>query len=143
MTHEQIFSAMNLLGLAGWAALALAPLRRGTLILVARGVAVLLSLVYAVLMTRAMLGPDGGDGGFGSLAGVMSLFAHAAVMLPAWIHYLAFDLWVGTWEAEDAARAGLPHWLLLPALALTLWFGPMGLLLYLLLRTGWTRLAGR
>lgn len=141
MTHEQIFSAMNLLGLAGWAALALAPLRRGALILAARAVAVLLAVAYAVLMTRAMLGPDGGDGGFGSLAGVMSLFSHAAVMLPAWIHYLAFDLWVGTWEAEDAGKSGVPHWLLLPALALTLWFGPMGLLLYLVLRTGWTRLA--
>jgi len=47
-----------------------------------------------------------------------------------WIHYLAFDLMVGLFIVTDAARLGIAHWWLLPALFLTLMFGPAGLLLY-------------
>ena len=47
------------------------------------------------------------------------------------MHYLVFDLWVGSWETEDDS---LPHWLLLPCLALTFLAGPTGLLLYHLLK---------
>jgi hypothetical protein len=51
-----------------------------------------------------------------------------------WAHFLTFDLFVGRWEYLDAHQRGLSHWLLAPALALTLLFGPLGLLTYLLLR---------
>ena len=50
------------------------------------------------------------------------------------MHYLAFDLFTGAWEAADAPAARIPHWLLLPCLALTLLAGPVGLLLYLCLK---------
>lgn len=136
MTLETIFSAMNLLALGGWLLLALAPLRRAALVTGARGVAAVLSLAYAILIVRGLAGAGGpGGGGFDSLAGVMILLSTPAAMLPAWIHYLAFDLWVGTWQVEDAPKAGVPHWLLLPVMLLTFMFGPAGLLAYLIVRT--------
>ena len=56
------------------------------------------------------------------------------VALAGWVHYLAFDLLVGAWEARTARREALPHPVLLPCLALTFLFGPLGLLLFLSVR---------
>lgn len=135
MNLEQIFSAMSLLAMAGWLCLVLAPLRRPALIAAARVIAAGLALAYVILIARGMTAPGGpSGGGFDSLAGVMILLSTPAVMLPAWIHYLCFDLWVGTWAAEDAPKAGVPHWLMIPVFGLTFMFGPAGLLAYLLIR---------
>ena len=50
MNAETIFSAANIGAMAGWLLLALAPLRRGPIILAARGVGVLLAVAYTALM---------------------------------------------------------------------------------------------
>jgi len=55
-------------------------------------------------------------------------------LLAGWVHYLAFDLFVGSWEARDALSHRIPHLAVIPCLLLTFLFGPAGLLLYLLLR---------
>lgn len=135
MDLEQIFSIMSMLAMGGWLCLALAPLRRPMLIGVARVIAAVLALAYVILIYRGLTAPGGSSGGgFDSLAKVMILLSTPAAMLPGWIHYLCFDLWVGTWEAEDAPKAGVPHWLLLPIMGLTFMFGPAGLLTYLVVR---------
>ena len=59
------------------------------------------------------------------------LFGDEALLLAGWVHYLAFDLFVGSWEVRDAQRLGIPHLLVVPCLVLTFLFGPVGLLLYL------------
>jgi hypothetical protein len=73
-------------------------------------------------------------GGFGSLSQVSQLFQNPYKLLAGWIHYLAFDLFVGSWEVRDAQRLGIHHLLVVPCLALTFLLGPIGLLLYLALR---------
>jgi hypothetical protein len=78
-------------------------------------------------------GTKTGGGGFSSLTGVVNLFRSPRVVLAGWIHYLAFDLMVGLYIVTDAARVGIIHWWLVPALFLTLMFGPAGLLLYLVM----------
>jgi hypothetical protein len=141
MNLEQIFSAMSLLAMVGWLCLALAPLRRPMLIAAARVIAAVLALAYVILIVRGLLQPGRPEGGgFDSLAKVMILLSVPATMLPAWIHYLCFDLWVGTWEAEDAPKAGVPHWLLIPVFGLTFMYGPAGLLAYLVVRVAISRL---
>lgn len=120
----------------GWLALALAPIHRRFLVTAACLVAALLCGGYAVLLVRALAlgaGPPAGSG-FGTLDGVAALFSQRGALLAGWIHYLAFDLFVGSWEVEDAGRRGIAHWLILPCLVLTLVAGPVGLLIYLLLR---------
>ncbi|HEU6452531.1 MAG TPA: ABA4-like family protein, partial [Gemmatimonadaceae bacterium] len=62
-------------------------------------------------------------------------FENPWALLAGWVHYLAFDLFVGGWEVRDAQRRGIPHLLVVPALVLTFLFGPGGLLLYLAIRS--------
>lgn len=138
MTLETIFQICQATALAGWVALALAPLARARLIGFARIVVLLLAAAYLV-QYFTITEVTGGD--FSTLAGVAGLFSKAGNVMLGWTHYLAFDLAVGSWEAEDAAKHGVPHWLLLPCLFLTLMLGPIGLLLYIGLRTARARLA--
>jgi len=75
-------------------------------------------------------------GSFSTLAGVSALFANPWLLLAGWLHYLAFDLLIGTWEARDSIERGIPRWLLVPCLFLTLMFGPMGWIVYMGARRG-------
>ena len=141
-TPDALFSLANPVALLGWALLVLAPRWRGTRALVLSGALPLgLAVAYAALLAAHYLGPHGGAGGFGSLAQVAALFRDPWALLAGWVHYLCFDLFTGVWEARDAQRRGLPHALLVPALALTFLFGPAGLLLYFGLRGLWARKA--
>lgn len=73
-------------------------------------------------------------GNFFSLRGVLKLFESRSAVLAGWIHFLAFDLMVGYMIVVDSGQQGISHWLVLPCLFLTLMFGPLGLLSYLILR---------
>ena len=73
---------------------------------------------------------SGSAGGFSTLAGVALLFSNPWLLLAGWMHYLAFDLLVGSWEVRDARERGIPHLLVVPCLLLTFMFGPAGWLLY-------------
>jgi len=81
----------------------------------------------------------GEGGGFGSIGEVRILFANDSALTAGWLHYLAFDLFVGTWIARDGLAARVPALLIIPCLALTFLFGPAGLLLFLLLRLAFGR----
>ena len=73
------------------------------------------------------------------LGAVRALFADDRALLAGWTHYLAFDLFVGSWEVRDAQRVGVHHLLVAPCLLLTFLLGPVGLLLYFALRAGLRR----
>jgi len=70
------------------------------------------------------------DAGFGTLDAVASLFTIRGLLLAGWIHYLAFDLFVGSWEVSDARANGIHHLLVVPCLLATFMAGPVGLVLY-------------
>lgn len=128
---DQLFTIANPVAMLGWGLLVLAPRWRGTRALVLSGALPLaLAVAYGLLIGGHYLGPHASEGGFGSLAEVAALFRDPWALLAGWVHYLCFDLFTGAWEARDAQRRGVPHWLLVPCLLLTLLFGPLGLLLY-------------
>ena len=140
MSPEQIFSITNFAALPAWAALALAPLARDRLVLFARGIATLLGLAYTVTLASNLFGGAAGSGGmpdFTTLPGVMALFAQPTGMTVGWIHYLAFDLWVGAWAVEVAGKRQVPHLVVLPCLFFTFMFGPVGLLMFLCVFAIW------
>jgi heme A synthase len=97
----------------------------------------LLCLVYAWLIVGYFKFSDMSN--FGSLDGVMNLFTSRELVTAGWVHYLAFDLMVGIWIKRNSIKYNLPHLLIVPCLLLTFMLGPVGLLLYLLLRFGKTR----
>jgi hypothetical protein len=132
VTAEALFSLASAAVLPGWALLVLVPRWKWTARLVGPVlIPALLSLFYLYLLAArwAILA-----GGFGSLATVRRLFDDPAVLLAGWVHYLAFDLFIGSWEVRDAQRLALPHLLVVPCLLLTLLFGPVGFLSYLVVR---------
>lgn len=95
----------------------------------------ILGAAYSVGLFLSVFGGMGAaDGGFSTIEGVRALFSVDVGILVGWIHYLVFDLFVGAWEARDAKRRGFSHWLLIPCLFFTFMAGPLGLLLYVLLR---------
>lgn len=131
---EALFSLGSTLAMAGWVALAASPAGARWAPMARRvaglGLPLLLALAYAVLILRHGLG----DGGYGSLAEVQRLFEHPGVATAGWLHYLAFDLFVGAWIHERWQAARLPHTVLLVLLALTFLFGPAGLLAWAVLQ---------
>lgn len=132
---ETIFSVCGGLAMLGWAGLVLLP-RVPLVVEVGARLVIpgLIGVVYLTLMIANMgLTPE--DGGFGSLAQVKALFTVDALLLGGWVHYLAFDLFVGSWEVSDAQRRGIHHLLVIPCLLATFIAGPAGLVLYLALRT--------
>ena len=136
MSYETVYTIINLSVMPAWLLLALAPGAAVTRLVVHSGVYPLaLGVFYIVTLSMTLFFGMGADGGgFGSAAGVSQLFSHPLGILVGWSHYLVFDLFVGAWEARDARRRGVAHWMLLPCLFFTLMFGPVGLLLYLVLR---------
>lgn len=133
MTPETMFLICNNGVLPAWLLLAFAPRWRGTQWIVHTvWIPALLGLAYLWAMTSSGAPPEGA--GFGSLTGVMKLLSQPHAALAGWIHYLAFDLFVGAWESRDAQRLGISPILVAPCLFLTLMAGPVGLLLYAILR---------
>jgi hypothetical protein len=132
MTPDQIFRICNTVALMGWLILVLFGWKRWVSSVVT---AVFLPLLFAVIYSALFLTHWGGSSGnFNSLTGVAALFANPWLLLAGWVHYLAFDLFVGSWQARDALAHRIPHLAVVPCLLLTFLFGPAGLLLYLALR---------
>jgi hypothetical protein len=147
MDWDALFTFVNLLALLAWAALILLPrwpvLLAGVLYL---GVG-LLCLIYAVTMIGVLSGvipnPGGGGADFTTIAGVQAIFATRAGITIGWTHYLAFDLFVGLWIARDGDAKKISRLIQAPILLATFVAGPLGLLIWLLLREPAARRQGR
>ena len=128
MEWEAIFGAANAAAMGGWFALIFLPRWRWLRVGLRYGLIAALAAVYAALAFVYFFRVDGG--GFGSLEAVATLFSSAPVLLAGWIHYLAFDLFIGTWIAERADSRGLPRVVQAPILLATFMFGPVGYLIF-------------
>jgi Domain of unknown function (DUF4281) len=141
MPWDAIFEWTNRYALLCWAVLAFAPRREQIIPYLFYAGCGLLALTYAGLIVPLMTGliGDGGPIGrpspdFTTLAGVMALFDSPGGATIGWIHYLAFDLFVGIWAARNADRRGINRIIQVPVLFFILMVGPLGLVLYLILR---------
>jgi hypothetical protein len=132
MNANILFSILNTAILPAWVLLLVAPRWRWTRTVVSSGAySFAYALVYTVLIASFI---GHGDGGFSSLEGVQRLFANPWLLIAGWVHYLAFDLLVGSWIVEDARHHGIRHAWVVPCLLLTFLFGPMGWASYQVLR---------
>ena len=131
---DKLFLLMNQLALAGWTLLIFFPTWKGTQLIVLRGsLSIFMALVYVGLIIVFL---PKVEGGFGSLEQVSKLFSHPYALLAGWVHYLAFDLFIGAWIVGDARTQQIKHVFLIPVLLLTFMIGPAGLLIYFMLRKG-------
>ena len=116
----------------GWLLLVLVPRLRSAQITAGIVIPLLLSALSLFLIAQNF---SGAPGGFGSLADVSLLFSTQELLLAGWVHYLAFDLFIGAWEIRDSQRHQIPHLVMIPCLLMTFMLGPIGLLFYFAIRT--------
>jgi hypothetical protein len=131
-----LFQFSSPLVLIGWVALILSPLAPIWSDRVAGwAIPAVLSLAYTALVLAFW---SDAPGGFDSLSNVMALFTDPNIALAGWLHYLAFDLFVGAWIVRQARTAQIPHLLVVPILVPTFLFGPAGYLAFIALRAVWS-----
>ncbi|WP_284261320.1 abscisic acid-deficient protein Aba4 family protein [Roseicyclus amphidinii] len=134
MTPEDIFSLAGAAAGLGWALLVLGPRRFGWLNAVPLWIVPAgLSLVYALLVLSRF---SGTGGGFDSLASVAVLLSDDWALLAGWVHYLAFDLFVGAVMAARMDRAGVGRVVQAPILISIFMLGPLGFLIAALTEGG-------
>lgn len=133
MNPDTIFGLSGPVAIVGWLALIASP----WLPTVAERIAglvipALLSVAYTGLILAFW---STAQGGFDTLDNVALLFDSREMLLAGWLHYLAFDLFVGAWIVRTARADGISFWFVLPCLPLTFLFGPAGYLAFVSLRT--------
>lgn len=134
LNPDTLFTLGNGLAMSGWLALAVSPAGARWTPAVHRFAGRVVPLLLAVAYVALFAGNGMGGGGYDSIAAVQRLLAQPALLVAGWLHYLAFDLFVGAWIAKTAGALAWPHLLVLPLLALTFMFGPAGLLAFAVLR---------
>ena len=131
---ETIFTLSNLFVLPFWALMIFLPHWRWTQrIMRTLWPVVALAGVYTVLLLTQISGVAGSllNPTLDGIAGLLGTPAGAAV---GWVHFLAFDLFVGRWAYLDSRERGISAWLVSPTLFFVFMAGPLGLLLYLAVR---------
>jgi hypothetical protein len=137
MFYDSIFTIANTFALLAWIVLIIFPFRPFTNKVLIGAVVTILCVAYAVLVYQTLKPADFAK--FNTLKGVTELLSVPGAALAGWIHYLAFDLMTGLFIANNAAKHGIGYAWVLPCLVLTFMLGPVGLLLYLLLRWALTK----
>jgi hypothetical protein len=133
MSPEKVFKIANTIVLLPWLLMMIAPEWKFTKTVINSNIfPLVLALVYAFYIAKSFTEPSGGS--FFSLGGIEKLFSKRDALLAGWIHYLVFDLFVGAWEWRDSLSNNISHWILVPCLFLTLMFGPVGFLVYFVIR---------
>lgn len=137
MTWELAFRLFNLSVVPVWLLMMLQPRWSITRTMVRWApVPMVLSGLYTVLVATHL---DHTPGSYNSLLEVRQMLFHKPVLLAAWTHYLAVDLFLGGWMFEEAARLHMPHVYLAMCLFLTFLLGPTGLGIFLLIRLSYRR----
>ncbi|MFC7536912.1 ABA4-like family protein [Sphingomonas sp. GCM10030256] len=143
MSWDSIFVLTNVVAVAGWAMLLFLPRRPATHAFILFACVGLLCLAYLIMfggLVGGWLDPARVAGAAPpnlldySVDGIRGLFMSDGGVVLGWTHYLAFDLFVGLWIGRDADAKGFSRLMQMPFLLGTFLAGPIGLLLWLLMR---------
>ena len=134
MTATNVFSLVNMLAMLMWIFMIIAPKWKVTRFLIDfKVVPIALASIYAIYIFKAI--QIGGMMDFGSLASVMALFTEENAVLSGWVHYLVFDLLIGMWMLEQNKKLNINQFILVPCLLFTFMMGPIGFLLFTIVKT--------
>jgi hypothetical protein len=134
MTADQLFQITNPVALLGWIVLSAAIIFKKPVwrdVIAGQVWPMGLSIVYTCLIIFFWAKAQGG---FDTLANVQKLFTYPWIVMAGWVHYLAFDLFVGAHIAKRVMEDGLPRLSLIILLPLTFMFGPIGYLAFQITR---------
>ncbi len=125
------FQTSNLLVMPFWALMILAPRWVWTRRIIGSPLVILpAALLYAGLvlpnipaLLPAIANPN--------LTGIAALLGTPQGATIAWVHFLAFDLFVGRWAYLDSLKSSINVFVMAVVLFLILMFGPLGFAVYL------------
>jgi hypothetical protein len=137
MDNATLFLVMSGLSGVGWLLIVFGPCRKSADKVVTGVIVALLAAAYGTF-NFAHLGEVGGPTAFFSYEGAQRVFANPGLQLAAWAHILAADLVAGVWMLHNARRHRIRHLVMIPVYLVTIVLGPLGVLLYLVVRTGKT-----
>lgn len=132
MSPSTVFAIAQVAPLPFWLALLFPSWR------FARWVAFVPLVVLAGCLTWAwalVQAPPGGS----TFADVLRFFSSEWGAVTVWLHVVVVDYLAGVFIARDARRLGASAWLVAPVLVVTLFFAPLGVAAWLLLRGVWKR----
>lgn len=128
-----LFNLCNSLILLAWGAIIFFPKQKLSNVLmdypwVPLGLSVF--YLYFIIISGGLMEAD-----FSSLEGIVSLFQRATAESAAagWLHYLAFDFWVGVWIVKHSRKLGISHKIIVIPMLFTFMLGPTGILVYSLI----------
>jgi hypothetical protein len=140
---ETLFQISNILVLPFWLLMIVLPHWRWTKrIIGSPWIAAPTALIYAILVlpNLATLLPALAQP---TLVDVTALLGTPEAAAIAWAHFLTFDLLAGRWAYLDSRTRKISAWVMAPVLLLIFLLGPLGFLLYLLVRSAASLIAGR
>lgn len=132
--YETIFSLSNVLVMPFWFLMIFLPFWRWTERIMGSLWTVVPAALAYVLLVLPGIPTFLGDLANPSLPVIAALLGSPQGATIGWIHFLAFDLFVGRWAYLDSRERGIHPLLVSPTLFFTLMFGPLGLVLYLIVR---------
>jgi hypothetical protein len=132
MEASIIFSLSNSFVLFGWILLLVFPNWKYTSNIVLYVVVLILALIYTAIILTTIQHFDVSS--FSTLSNVKTLFQNDIALTAGWIHYLAFDLFVGYYIVNEGKKLSFARWQYTLCLPFTFMFGPIGLLMFVTIK---------
>jgi len=134
LTFQNIYLWINLGVIPFWFLLILSPSSKTTQIFVNSIILPLfLGSAYAYIIYRSILLDESFADIFNlylSLDNLYTVFSTESFLLAFWIHFLALNLFLGSWVSRDAIKYNIPKKLVIFPLVLIYFTGPIGLVFY-------------
>ena len=137
ITPDNIYLIANWGVVSFWLLLILVPNHGFTNFLTQSIIApLLLAICYSYLSYNLYLEKSIFEGFelYSGLDGLYSMFSNEILLLIFWLHFLAISLFAGAWIVRDAKKYFIPKIITIPSLILTYFSGPVGLVIYWLIR---------
>jgi len=77
-----------------------------------------------------------------SIDNLYTIFATESFLLFFWIHFIALNLFLGSWVSRDSVKYNIPRKIIFIPLILIYFAGPVGLVLYWLFRVFYSKKLG-
>ena len=146
LTFENIYLWVNFGIIPFWIMLILAPNSRVTQIFINSIILpLILSVAYVYLFYQAILLGEPFSGIFKSylsLDNLYTTFATESFLLIFWIHFVALNIFLGSWVSRDAVKYNMSRGLVFIPLILIYFTGPIGLILYWMFRIFYSKKLG-
>ena len=98
---------------------------------------IVLSGAYIFMIYKSYLNSYDFDGNFNLYFGIENiseLFANETFLMMFWIHFISINLFTGSWMVKDSQKFMMNKIILFIPLIITYLIGPLGLLVYWLIR---------